>query len=106
MLDAAYLSTYLVAITQQHTQLFLTLVGIESNNKQNIYDSLFLAHQKWARHENGRLKSVKLIVNDLKDLSKPFLKNLKAYNVPYRLIVYSNGVPKIVEKFVHLNEEV
>lgn len=106
ILDAAYLSTYLIAITQQHTQLFLTLVGIESNNnKQNIYDSLFLAHQKWARHESGRLKSVKLIVNDLKDLSKPFLKNLRANNVPYRLIVYTNGVPKIIEKFVHMNEE-
>jgi hypothetical protein len=122
VLDAAYLSTYLLAITGQYSQLFLTLVGNEYNkyvsqfficyckclhgsSKQNIYDSLFLAHQKWARHEQSKLRSVKLIVPEMKDVSKAFLKNLRAHNIPYRLTVFSAGVPKVVEKFINIHEE-
>jgi len=106
-LDAAYLSTYLVAVNQQYSQLFLTLVGLDQNNqKANIYDSIFLAHQKWARHEHGKLKSVKLIVPEFKDLSRTFFKNLRANNIPYRLIVYSNGVQKVVERFLNLQDEI
>jgi hypothetical protein len=30
--------------------------GAFGNNKNNIYDSIFLAHQKWGRHEHSQLK--------------------------------------------------
>lgn len=106
VLDAAYLSSYLLAISGQYSQLFLTLVGSDcNNNKQNIYDSLFLTHQKWARHDASKLRSVKLVVPEMKEVSKTFLKNLRAHNIPYRLTVYSAGVPKVVEKFVNIHDE-
>jgi hypothetical protein len=101
VLDAAYHGTYMTAIQHEHKQLFLTMIGggAFGNSKNNIYDSILLAHQKWARHEHGRLEVVKLIIYNVWDLSKSFLQQLRSNNMPYKCIVYSKGKPNVVEKF-------
>jgi hypothetical protein len=43
--------------------VYLTMIGggAFGNSRQNIYDSIFLAHQKWGKHEQSKLKVRELI---------------------------------------------
>lgn len=101
LLDAAYHGTYLTALNNKKTQIFLTLIGggAFGNDKAWIFDSIFYAHQKWSRNDSSELQKVTLLLYNPTDISKVFLNKLRINNIPYTLVAYHNSKKIILEDF-------
>jgi len=84
VLKAAYTAAYLTAIANNHSQLYLTMIGSNLNNPiEWIYDAILEAHLQWGLHPNSNLGSVKLILND--ESPATLIDGLIANNINYKL---------------------
>jgi len=101
LLDAAYHGTYLTALTHKKQQLFLTMIGggAFGNDKAWIFDSIFYAHQKWARMESCELQKVTLLLYNPTDVSKVFLNKFRQNGIPYTLVAYHNCKRTVIEEY-------
>jgi hypothetical protein len=63
VLRAAYRGSYLAAIANGRTKLFLTLIGggVFGNKMSDIYDIILQEHKKWTRHPRNSLQEVSIV---------------------------------------------
>jgi hypothetical protein len=63
VLRAAYRGSYLAAIANRRTKLFLTLIGggVFGNKMSDIYDIILQEHKKWTRHPRNSLQEVSIV---------------------------------------------
>lgn len=101
LLKCAYEGSYLSAIAHNRKKLYLTLIGAGSfgNRIEWIYDAILKAHFKWGRHPNNSLKKVIIVLYTGSSFNRPFVDELKNYNIAYNIINYKKGIPHLEEKF-------
>jgi len=87
VLDMAYQGTYLVTITNNRSQIFLTLVGggIFGNKREWIYDAIISAHLNWGV-KGSSLEKVTLIVFNPRDIAPNFRERLEAEGIPVTFV--------------------
>jgi hypothetical protein len=84
VLDLAYHSTYISAIVNHRSHIFLTLVGggAFGNKLDWIYDSIISAHQRWGK-QNTSLRKVTLVLFKSSELLPRCLEIFKTAGIPY-----------------------
>jgi len=91
VLDCAYQGTYLEAIANKRSKIFLTLVGggAFGNKKEWIYSALLAAHKKWGIIGQSSLQKVTLVVFKSSEITNSFISTLLQEGIPHKIIQHA-----------------
>jgi len=96
LLEVAYHATYLTAMVNHRSHIYLTLVGggAFGNKKEWIYDAILSAHRRWGSVSSS-LRQVTLVLFKSTDLCKEGLEAFSKSGIPYT-ISYTEDLPNKV----------
>jgi len=87
ILDYAYQSTYISAITNKRTQIYLTLVGggVFGNKREWIYEAIIHAHKKWCVLGQSSISRVTLVLYNPGDFEQILLDRLTGNKIGFEV---------------------